>query len=142
MDRLGNEPGNGSGTGPGGMPGAGIVHIVDDDEPVRDSLKALLEAFSFDVRDFSSCRDFLDRYDGNPQGCLVLDLHMPVMSGLEFLERHRGDLHGMPVIMVSGRGDPATFARAREAGVIAVLEKPFDEGQLIDMLNGLMPAAA
>ena len=138
MDHLGNE----SGSGPGETPGAGIVHIVDDDEPVRDSLKALLEAFSFDVRDFSSCREFLDRYDGNPQGCLVLDLHMPVMSGLEFLERHRGDLHGMPVIMVSGRGDPATFARAKEAGVVAVLEKPFDEDQLIDMLNGLMPAAA
>ncbi|KAA0578504.1 response regulator [Azospirillum sp. B21] len=138
MDHLGNKPGN----GPGGEPGAGIVHIVDDDEPVRDSLKALLEAFSFDVRDFSSCREFLDRYDGNPQGCLVLDLHMPVMSGLEFLERHGGDLHGMPVIMVSGRGDPATFARAKEAGVVAVLEKPFDEDQLIDMLNGLMPSPA
>ncbi|CAO3454596.1 response regulator transcription factor [Azospirillum largimobile] len=138
MDHLGNKPGN----GPGGMPGAGIVHIVDDDEPVRDSLKALLEAFSFDVRDFSSCREFLDTIDGNPQGCLVLDLHMPVMSGLEFLERHGGDLHGMPVIMVSGRGDPATFARAKEAGVVAVLEKPFDEDQLIDMLNGLLPSAA
>ncbi|HYF86548.1 response regulator transcription factor [Azospirillum sp.] len=138
MDHLGNKPGN----GPGGMPGAGIVHIVDDDEPVRDSLKALLEAFSFDVRDFSSCREFLDTFDGNPQGCLVLDLHMPVMSGLEFLERHGGDLHGMPVIMVSGRGDPATFARAKEAGVVAVLEKPFDEDQLIDMLNGLLPSAA
>lgn len=134
MDQLGN--------GPGGEPGAGIVHIVDDDEPVRDSLKALLEAFSFDVRDFPSCREFLDTFDGNPQGCLVLDLHMPVMSGLEFLERHGGDLHGMPVIMVSGRGDPATFARAREAGVAAVLEKPFDEDQLIDMLNGLMPSPA
>ena len=134
MDHFGN--------GPGAMPGAGVVHIVDDDEPVRDSLKALLETFSFDVQDFSSCREFLDRHNGNPQGCLVLDLHMPVMSGLEFLERHRGDLHGMPVIMVSGRGDPATFARAKEAGVVAVLEKPFDEDQLIDMLNGLMPAAA
>lgn len=129
-------------SGPGGMPGTGVVHIVDDDEPVRDSLKALLEAFSFDVRDFPSCRDFLDTFDGNPQGCLVLDLHMPVMSGLEFLERHGGDLHGMPVIMVSGRGDPATFARAKEAGVVAVLEKPFDEDQLIDMLNRLLPPAA
>ncbi|MBP2300876.1 response regulator transcription factor [Azospirillum picis] len=130
------------GSGPGGEPGAGIVHIVDDDEPVRDSLKALLEAFAFDVRDFSSCRDFLDRFDGNPRGCLVLDLHMPVMSGLELLERHRDDLHGMPVIMVSGRGDPATFARAREAGVVAVLEKPFDEDQLLGMLNRLLPPAA
>ncbi|BAI75292.1 transcriptional regulatory protein (plasmid) [Azospirillum sp. B510] len=135
MDHLDKGPG----TGPAGEPGAGIVHIVDDDEPVRDSLKALLEAFSFDVRDFSSCREFLDGFDGDPRGCLVLDLHMPVMSGLEFLERHRGDLHGMPVIMVSGRGDPATFARAKEAGVVAVLEKPFDEDQLIDMLTGLLP---
>ncbi|PWC37890.1 response regulator [Azospirillum sp. TSO35-2] len=121
--------------------GEGIVHIIDDDEPVRDSMKALLEAFAFDVRDFSSCREFLDQFDGNPRGCLVLDLHMPVMSGLEFLERHHDDLHGLPVIMVSGRGDAATFSRAKDAGVMAVLEKPFDEDQLIDAVNRLMAPA-
>ncbi len=131
-----------SGDGSGIVPGDGIVHIVDDDEPVRDSLKALLEAFAFEVRDFASCQDFLDRFDGNPHGCLVLDLHMPVMSGLEFMERHGGDLHGMPVIMVSGRGDPATFSRAKDAGVIAVLEKPFDEDMLIETLNRLLPSTA
>ena len=120
----------------------GIVYIVDDDEPVRDSMKALLEACAFEVRDYGSCQSFIDQFDGKPKGCLVLDLHLPAMSGLEFIERYGPNLHGLPVIMVSGRGDPATFARAREAGVSAFLEKPFEEDQLLDAVQRLLPAAA
>ncbi|GAA4248040.1 MULTISPECIES: response regulator transcription factor [Azospirillum] len=121
-------------------PGDSIVYIVDDDEPVRDSMKALLEACAFEVRDYASCQSFMDQYNGKPSGCLVLDLHLPVMSGLEFIERFGANLHGLPVIMVSGRGDPATFARAREAGVTAFLEKPFEEDQLLDAVQRLLPA--
>lgn len=125
----------------------GIVYIVDDDEPVRDSMKALLEACAFEVRDYGSCQSFIDGFDGDqsggkPKGCLVLDLHLPVMSGLEFIERFGPRLHGLPVIMVSGRGDPATFARAKEAGVTAFLEKPFEEDQLLDAVQRLLPSAA
>ena len=120
----------------------GIVYIVDDDEPVRDSMKAPLEACAFEVRDYGSCQSFIDQFDGKPKGCLVLDLHLPAMSGLEFIERYGPNLHGLPVIMVSGRGDPATFARAREAGVSAFLEKPFEEDQLLDAVQRLLPAAA
>ncbi|WP_448207816.1 response regulator transcription factor [Azospirillum sp. sgz302134] len=124
------------------QPGEGIVYIVDDDEPVRDSMKALLEACSFEVRDYASCGSFIEQFDGKPKGCLVLDLHLPVMSGLEFIERYGPELHGMPVIMVSGRGDPATVSRAKEAGVTAFLEKPFEEDQLLDMVQSLLPSAA
>ncbi|MCW2239054.1 response regulator transcription factor [Azospirillum canadense] len=120
----------------------GIVYVVDDDEPVRDSMKALLEACALEVRDFESCQSFIDQFDGTPAGCLVLDLHLPIMSGLEFIERYGPTLHGLPVIMVSGRGDPATFARAREAGVSAFLEKPFEADQLLDAVQRLLPAAA
>ena len=123
-------------------PGESIVYIVDDDEPVRDSMKALLEACSFEVRDYASCQSFIDQFDGKPRGCLVLDLHLPVMSGLEFLERHGADLHGLPVIMVSGRGDPATLARAKEAGITVFLEKPFEEDDLLDAVQRLLPPAA
>ncbi|HYD68305.1 response regulator transcription factor [Azospirillum sp.] len=126
------------------MVGAGerLVYIVDDDEPVRDSMKTLLEACDFDVRDFASCNGFLEAYKASPGGCLLLDLHMPAMSGLEFMERFGARLGGMPVIMVTGRGDEATLARARQAGVVAVLEKPFEEDDLLDTVERLLPAAA
>lgn len=118
--------------------GIGRVYIVDDDEPVRDSLKTLLESFSLDVRDYASCNDFIDTYDGSGSGCLLLDLHLPVMGGLEFLERYGARLHGMPVIMITGRGDPATLARAMGAGVAAFLEKPFEEEALITTIGRLL----
>lgn len=122
--------------------GERLVYIVDDDEPVRDSMKTLLEACDFDVRDFASCNGFLEAYAAGPGGCLLLDLHMPAMSGLEFMERFGARLGGMPVIMVTGRGDEATLARARQAGVVAVLEKPFEEDDLLDTVERLLPTAA
>lgn len=118
----------------------GLVYIVDDDDPVRDSMKVLLEACAFDVRDYASCAEFIEQFDGHPKACLLLDLHLPVMSGLEFMERHGAALRGMPVILVTGRGDPVTFARAREAGVSTILEKPFEDDQLIDTIERLLPA--
>ena len=66
---------------------------------------------------------------------LVLDLHLPVMSGLEFMERYGSRLKDMPVILITGRGDPATKARALEAGVIAFIEKPFDDERLVDLIR-------
>lgn len=117
----------------------GLVYIVDDDDPVRDSMKVLLEACAYDVRDYTSCTEFIEQFDGDPRACLLLDLHLPVMSGLEFMERYRKALNGMPVIMVTGRGDAATAARAREAGVSIVLEKPFDEDALLDEIHRLLP---
>jgi FixJ family two-component response regulator len=120
----------------------GIVYIVDDDDPVRDSLRTLLEAFSFEVRDYPSCADFLDRYDGGCRGCMLLDLHQPVMSGLDFLERFGTRLSGLPVIMISGRADAATLARAKQAGIVAFLEKPFQDDQLLEMIESVFPKTA
>ena len=87
------------------------------------------------VEDFPSCPEFLERFDGQDTGCLVLDLHLPVMSGLEFMERYGSRLKDMPVILITGRGDPATKARALEAGVIAFIEKPFDDERLVDLIR-------
>ncbi len=119
-----------------------LVFIVDDDEPVRDSLKILLEAYSLRVRDYASCLDFLEEFDGKEKGCLLLDLHLPVMSGLDFLESHGKDLGDLPVIMITGRGDPATRARAEEMGVSAFLEKPFEDETLLDTIGRLIPRDA
>lgn len=115
-----------------------LVYLIDDDEPVRDSVRTLLETCDYTVQDFPSCRDFMERYDGAAKGCLVLDLHMPVMSGLEFIERFGSELHGMPVIMITGRSDLATAARAKGAGVVAVLEKPFEDEALLDTVAEVM----
>ena len=112
-----------------------LVYVVDDDEAVRDSLKILLEACSLRVQDFGSCGEFMKDADPSEASCLLLDLHMPVVSGIEFLERHGRDLEGLPVIMITGRGDPATLARARDLGVRAVLEKPFEDEALLDTLR-------
>lgn len=115
-----------------------LVYVVDDDEAVRDSIKILLEACRLRVRDYESCGAFLDDVGRPEAGCLLLDLHMPVVSGIEFLERHGRDLDGLPIIMITGRGDPATLARARELGVSAVLEKPFEDEALLDALRRYM----
>jgi two-component system response regulator FixJ len=112
-------------------PSRGTVFVIDDDEAVRDSLKLLLESHLLKVRDFASAPEFLEAVEPLPRGCLVLDLHLPVLSGLDFLGRYGTRLSGMPVILITGKADPATRARAFEAGVRCFLEKPFEESELL-----------
>jgi two-component system response regulator FixJ len=106
------------------------VFIVDDDEVVRDSLKVLLESRQFTVEDFASGRDFLDRRDGSQAGCLVLDIHMPDMTGIDLLRRLRKEGDPIPVIMVTGRQDAAIRAQAESLGALAFLDKPIAHKQL------------
>ena len=114
---------------------ATTVFIVDDDEPVRDSLKVLLESYDLSVRDYASCGDFLKEVPAADQGCLLLDMHMPVMDGLTFMQRHGDRLRGLPVIMITGRADPVTRTRARAAGIVEFLEKPVDDDVLLDAIG-------
>jgi len=109
----------------------GTVFLIDDDEAVRDSLKLLLESHMLTVCDFASAPEFLSAVGARPQGCLVLDLHLPVISGLDFLGRYGDRLNGMPVILITGKPDPVTRARAFEAGVRDFLEKPFKDDELV-----------
>ena len=119
------------------------VFLVDDDEPVRDSLKTLLESYSMAVQDYPSCPDLLQEFDPKRAGCVVLDLNVPVMSGLEFIEVYRDRLAAVPVIMITGRGDAATRGRALEAGAVDFSEKPFDDEILVDTIrDGLDRMAA
>jgi two-component system response regulator FixJ len=110
---------------------AATVFVIDDDDAVRDSLKLLLESHAMRVREFASGPDFLAGVGPRPQGCLVLDLHLPVISGLDFLGRFAALLDGMPVILLTGKGDAATRTRAFEAGVSEFLEKPIQDDLLI-----------
>ena len=112
-----------------------LVFIVDDDDAVRDSLRFLLEAHGMTVEDFSSTAEFDAAYRRRPRTCLILDLHLPVTSGLEYLASRGTEGPGLPVIMVSGGGDDASRERAHELGAIAFLEKPVDDRELLSAIE-------
>lgn len=109
------------------------VYIVDDDEAVRDSMRLLLESSGFVARDFASADLFLQA-DSGDMGCLLLDLHMPGMSGVELLRLIRARGVKRPVIVISGRRDPAQDADVWAAGASALLSKPFDDQQLMELI--------
>jgi two-component system response regulator FixJ len=119
-----------------------IVYIVDDDEAVRDSTRLLLESQDIAVRDFASPRAFLAAFDAAEAACIVLDLHMPEMSGLELLEMLRGRGIATPVVVVSGRRDGALDTQIRRAGVSGIFSKPYDDELLLQQLKTVLAGAS
>jgi two-component system response regulator FixJ len=107
------------------------VFIVDDDEAVRESLKLLLESYGFAVDDYASPEDFLRRYRPGRRQCLILDQHLPALSGLDFLASAEAATLELPVILITGRGDSSIRERARALGVIAYFDKPAAGDDLI-----------
>jgi FixJ family two-component response regulator len=105
---------------------AGIVYVVDDDASMRRSVERLLRSFGYRVETYASAQSFLDRPPVRDVGCLVLDLRMPGIDGLDLQGRlaARGD--DLPVIFVSGHGDVPSSVRAMKAGAFDFLTKPFD----------------
>ena len=101
------------------------VYIVDDDEAVRDSLRSVFESHLYEVEDFPSGTAFLQAFGNGPSGCIVLDVNLPELDGIEVLTRLRGRGDSTPVIVISGRPDARMRERAAEAGAAAFLEKPF-----------------
>lgn len=112
-----------------------IVFVVDDDEAVRGSLRLLLKSVGLVPSAFGSARDFLEGYDPAQPGCLVLDVRMPQMSGLELQEElnRRGAI--LPVIFITGHGDVAMAVEAIQAGAFDFLQKPFRDQDLIDRIQ-------
>jgi two-component system, LuxR family, response regulator FixJ len=107
------------------MAGERLVYIVDDDEDVRESLSALLEVRSYTVRTFGLAREFLAAAPTLRPGCLIADIRMPEMDGLE-LQRHLTQRSfNFPLIVITGHGDVALAVRAMKAGAIDFIEKPF-----------------
>jgi two-component system response regulator FixJ len=113
------------------MSGPGLVHVVDDDEAVRDSLEALLSAVGFDVRAYPSAQSFLNRLDGLERGCVVTDVQMPGMTGLELLDRLAGRSGEFPVIVLTGLADVPMAVEALKNGAADFIEKPFDSTVLL-----------
>ena len=111
------------------------VCVIDDDDAVRESMRAVLESFGIDVSDYPSAGDFLARVAAPPNGCMLLDLHMPGMSGLELLEVMRQRGWELPVIAMTGRSDDLLKERVLRAGVVALLDKPIGESTLTHALD-------
>jgi len=107
------------------------VHVVDDDVAVLRSLERLLRSAGFAVRTFSSSQDFLQQYDGGAPGCVVLDLAMPGLDGLQLQQALAHSGEPCPVIFITGFGDVPSSVRAMKAGAIDFLTKPFDQAQLL-----------
>jgi len=108
------------------------VYVVDDDDAVRDSLVALIESHGLDVEVFQSGDEFLSRVSPASRGCLLLDLHLPIMGGLEVLSALRSKGIGIPVILITGGGDGTMATRARQIGAWLVMEKPLNYKELLD----------
>ena len=114
---------------------AAAVFIVDDDEAVRNSLRLLVKSVGLTAATFASAQEFLSSYDPSHPGCLVLDVRMPGMSGIE-LQQHL-NLRGavIPVIFITGHGDIPMAVEAMQQGAFDFLQKPFRDQDLIDRIQ-------
>jgi len=124
----------------GRIPERLLVSVVDDDESIRESLPDLLREFGFASHAFSSGRDFLssDYVDGTR--CLILDMMMPGMTGLDVQEELRRRGRKIPIIFITARKDESIRARAIEQGAVKFLYKPFSDTALLDALNAAIQA--
>ena len=117
------------------------VFVVDDDEAVRDSLRWLLEANGYHVRGFASAEEFLSHYNGHQVGCLILDVRMPGMSGLELQEKLVENRFNIPIIFVTGHGDVPMAVDTMKKGAMDFIEKPFDEAELRAQVERMLSKA-
>lgn len=117
-----------------------IVHVVDDDETVRDSLRFLLESLRVPVRTHASAREFLSTYDPGQSGCLVLDVRMPEISGLQLQEELAQRRIRIPIVMITGHGDVPMAVRAMKAGAFDFLPKPFNGQDLLECVQRALAA--
>ncbi len=112
-----------------------LVYVVDDDEAVRDSLTLLLKAVGLASRTFSSAAEFLNHYDPEQHGCLVADIRMPGMSGLDLQDELNRDGAQIPLIFITGHGDVPMAVDAMKSGALDFIEKPFRDQDLLDRVQ-------
>jgi len=117
------------------MPSNGKVYVIDDDEAMRDSLSFLLESAGFDVTLFESALKFLDALPELAFGCVVSDVRMPGLDGIELLKRMKTRTGALPIIIMTGHGDIPLAVEAMKLGAIDFLEKPFEDDRLITMIE-------
>jgi two-component system, LuxR family, response regulator FixJ len=122
------------------MPDA-LVFVVDDEPAIRDSLAMLLRSVGLATRTFDGAQAFLDAFQPVPNACLLADVRMPGMSGLELQETLRSRGLKVPVIVLTGHGDIAMAVRAMKAGAADFIEKPYNDQVLIDAVHRALAAS-
>jgi two-component system response regulator FixJ len=119
---------------------ARTIGVVDDDAAIRDSLRFLLSVRGFDTKCYASAAEFLRSADADELSGLLIDQHMPDMTGIELVELLRSRRISTPAIMLTGGSDPTLAARAKKAGVVALLHKPVAGSELISWIKSAFSA--
>lgn len=112
-----------------------LVYLVDDDDAVRDSLGLLLRSVGLECALFGSALEFLDAYDAKRHACLVADIRMPGLSGLELQQRLNEQRAGIPIIFITGHGDVPMAVGAMKSGATDFIQKPFRDQDLLDRIH-------
>lgn len=114
------------------------VFVVDDDQPMRNSLKWLIESIGMKVKTYDSADEFLNNYYPGRAGCLLLDVRMPGMSGLDLQVHLARQDSRLPVIIITGHGDVAMAVKAMKAGAVDFIEKPFHDEELLSSIRNAL----
>jgi two-component system response regulator FixJ len=120
----------------------GNVYVIDDDDAMRDSLDFLLGSADFHVTLFESAHHFLDALPNADFGCVVSDIRMPGIDGIELLKRLKASRSALPVLIMTGHGDIPLAVEAMKLGAADFLEKPFEDDRLIEMIDAALREAA
>ena len=123
------------------IPKKGTVYIVDDDEAVRDSLQWLLEGKDYRVRCFESAESFLSRYDPREVACLIVDIRMGGMTGLELQDRLVERQSPLPIVFITGHGDVPMAVNTMKKGALDFIQKPFKEEELLSLVERMQDKA-
>jgi FixJ family two-component response regulator len=123
------------------IPKKGTVYVVDDDEAVRDSLQWLLEGKDYRVRCFDSAETFLSRYDPREVACLIVDIRMGGMTGLELQDRLIERKSPLPIVFITGHGDVPMAVNTMKKGALDFIQKPFKEDQLVGLVERMLDHA-
>ncbi|GAB4181075.1 MAG: response regulator FixJ [Rhodocyclaceae bacterium] len=117
-----------------------VIYVVDDEPAVRDALRLLFQSVGLVVRGYATAMEFLEQPLSGGPGCLVSDLRMPIMGGLELLQALRSRGSTLPAVIISGHGDVKLAVRALKYGAADFIEKPFDDQDLLDAVNAALAA--
>ncbi|MBX9935885.1 MAG: response regulator, partial [Burkholderiaceae bacterium] len=123
------------------IPKKGTVYVVDDDEAVRDSLQWLLEGKDYRVRCFDSAESFLARYDQREIACLIVDVRMGGMTGLELQDRLLERKSPLPIVFITGHGDVPMAVNTMKKGALDFIQKPFKEDELVHLVERMLEHA-
>jgi len=123
------------------IPKKGTVYVVDDDEGVRDSLQWLLEGKDYRVRCYDSAESFLSRYDPREVACLIVDIRMGGMSGMELQDRLIERRSPLPIVFITGHGDVPMAVSTMKKGAMDFIQKPFQEEALVALVERMLEQA-